>query len=170
MAGSRKSVWPRLRGRSISYSLPVHAWLLSVFFLPFQSIAIGVSSSRKLFATACKATTAKHASVRVYETETFRPFGQPLEGHALTVTRIAFSPDDQLVLTVSRDRSWRLFRREESGPYFNIIHQNPQGGALTCSRRICTGRSGQVARSDNLGWGLGNRRESLRDRISRQDG
>lgn len=31
------------------------------------------------------------------------------------MTRIAFSPDDQLVLTVSRDRTWRLFHREESG-------------------------------------------------------
>jgi elongator complex protein 2 len=84
-----------------------------VFGHGYESIAIGVSSSRKLFATACKATTAKHAAVRIYDTETFRPFGQPLEGHTLTVTRIAFSPDDQLVLTVSRDRSWRLFRKEE---------------------------------------------------------
>ncbi|KAI0285054.1 WD40-repeat-containing domain protein [Russula aff. rugulosa BPL654] len=57
----------------------------------------------------------EHAAVWIYETENFRPFGQPLEGHTLTVARIAFSPDDQLVLTVSRDRSWRLFRREESG-------------------------------------------------------
>lgn len=45
------------------------------------------------------------------------------------MTRIAFSPDDQLVLTVSRDRSWRLFRKEDSGPYF--VLQNPRG-ALTC--------------------------------------
>ena len=81
-----------------------------------QSIAIGVSSSRKLFATACKATAAKHAVVRIYDTETFRPFGRPLEGHTLTVTRIAFSPDDRFVLTVSRDRTWRLFLKEgESG-------------------------------------------------------
>jgi elongator complex protein 2 len=80
-----------------------------------QSIAIGVSSSRKLFATACKATTTKHAAVRMYDTESFRPFGQPLEGHTLTVTRIAFSPDDQYVLTVSRDRTWRLFHKEETG-------------------------------------------------------
>ncbi|KAI0269264.1 WD40 repeat-like protein [Gloeopeniophorella convolvens] len=83
-----------------------------VFGHGYESITVSVSSSRKLMATACKATTAKHAVVRVYDTEKFQPFGQPLEGHALTVTRIAFSPDDQLVLTVSRDRTWRLFRRE----------------------------------------------------------
>ena len=84
-----------------------------------QSISIGVSSSRQLIATACKAASAKHATVRIYDTENFRPFGQPLEGHALTVTRIAFSPDDQLVLTVSRDRTWRLFHRVESGELFH---------------------------------------------------
>ncbi|KAH8999389.1 WD40 repeat-like protein, partial [Lactarius akahatsu] len=90
-----------------------------VFGHGYESITIGVSSSRQLIATACKAASAKHATVRIYDTENFRPFGQPLEGHALTVTQIAFSPDDQLVLTVSRDRTWRLFHREESGePFF----------------------------------------------------
>lgn len=86
-----------------------------IFGHGYESITIGVSSSRGLIATACKAASAKHAMVRIYDTENFRPFGQPLEGHALTVTRITFSPDDQLVLTVSRDRTWRLFHREESG-------------------------------------------------------
>lgn len=86
-----------------------------VFGHGYESITIGVSSTRRLIATACKAASAKHATVRIYDTESFRPFGQPLEGHALTVTRIAFSPDDQLVLTVSRDRTWRLFHKGESG-------------------------------------------------------
>ncbi len=57
----------------------------------------------------CKSTNAEHAVVRVYDTETYKPFGQPLQGHILTVTRVAFSPDDRHILTVSRDRSWRLF-------------------------------------------------------------
>lgn len=35
-----------------------------------------------------------------------------LPGHTLTVTRTAFSPDDSMVLTVSRDRGWRLFARD----------------------------------------------------------
>lgn len=51
--------------------------------------------------------------IRIYGTENYRPFGQPLLGHILTVTRIAFSPDDKMVLSVSRDRSWRLFQIQD---------------------------------------------------------
>ncbi|KAH9938447.1 WD40-repeat-containing domain protein [Fomitopsis serialis] len=75
-----------------------------VFGHGYESISSAVSSSKKLFASACKATTPEHAVVRVYDTEKWQPFGQPLAGHTLTVTRIAFSPDDRYVLTVSRDR------------------------------------------------------------------
>ncbi|EIM88259.1 WD40 repeat-like protein [Stereum hirsutum FP-91666 SS1] len=86
-----------------------------VFGHGYESITVSISNSRKLMATACRATTAKHAVVRLYDTEKFHSVGEPLEGHALTVTRIAFSPDDRHVLTVSRDRTWRLFRVKEEG-------------------------------------------------------
>lgn len=53
--------------------------------------------------------------VQLYDTATWRTMGQPLIGHSLTVTRISFSPDDRMILTVSRDRSWRLFTRKDDG-------------------------------------------------------
>ena len=80
-----------------------------------QSITIASSHSHGLLATACKATSAQHAVVRVYSTSTYQPFGPPLEGHALTVTRIAFSPDDRYIVTVSRDRTWRAFEKRDDG-------------------------------------------------------
>lgn len=80
-----------------------------------QSITLGISNSRALVATACKSTNAEHAVVRIYSTQTYKPVGEPLHGHILTVTRVAFSPDDRYVLTVSRDRSWRLFEVQEHG-------------------------------------------------------
>lgn len=72
-----------------------------------------MSNNKEYVATACKATSADHAVVRIYETQTWQPVGEPLAGHNLTVTQIAFSPDDSLVLSVSRDRTWRLFEKSE---------------------------------------------------------
>lgn len=86
-----------------------------------QSISLAVSSSKRYIATACKATTAEHAVVRVYHSETWQLVGQPLEGHSLTVTRIAFSPDDRYVLSVSRDRTWRLFELNNEKGTINFI-------------------------------------------------
>ncbi|TBU48448.1 WD40 repeat-like protein [Dichomitus squalens] len=86
-----------------------------VFGHGYESIALAVSNDKQYIATACKATTAEHAVVRVYDTRTWQLFGQPLAGHSLTVTQIAFSPDDKLVLSVSRDRTWRLFEKSEDG-------------------------------------------------------
>jgi elongator complex protein 2 len=80
---------------------------------------VAASSSRKLVATVCKASSAEHAVVRIYDSETWRPFGEPLQGHELTITRIAFSPDDRYILTVSRDRTFCLF--ELSGGKAKIL-------------------------------------------------
>ena len=68
--------------------------------------------------TACKATSPEHAIVRIYDTLKWHLVGEPLAGHTLTVTRISFSPDDRYVLTVSRDRTWRLFERQSPGGKF----------------------------------------------------
>ncbi|KZT12941.1 WD40 repeat-like protein [Laetiporus sulphureus 93-53] len=86
-----------------------------IFGHGYESISLAASTSKKLIATACKATSLEHAVVRIYDTERFQPVGEPLAGHTLTVTAIAFSPDDRYVLSVSRDRSWRLFERDGQG-------------------------------------------------------
>ncbi len=80
-------------------------------------MALAVSNNKQYIATACKATTPEHAVVRVYDTQTWQLFGQPLAGHSLTVTHIAFSPDDSQILSVSRDRTWRLFEKSEGMLY-----------------------------------------------------
>ncbi|KAG2369868.1 WD40-repeat-containing domain protein [Suillus spraguei] len=63
-----------------------------IFGHGYESITISASNSLDLLATACRATSSQHAVVRVYTTADYQPFGVPLEGHSLTVTRIAFSP------------------------------------------------------------------------------
>ena len=59
--------------------------------------------------------------MRVYDTESWQPFGAPLAGHNLTVTRIAFSPNDAFVLSVSRDRTWRLFEKGDGQGYLCLV-------------------------------------------------
>jgi len=78
-------------------------------------------------ATACKATTPEHAVVRVYDTTKYQLVGRPLEGHSLTVTRIAFSPDEKFVLSVSRDRSWRLFEAQDGGGFIPVAADKSHG-------------------------------------------
>lgn len=63
-------------------------------------------------ATACRASSIDHAVIRLYSTMTWRAVGQSLAAHSLTVTRLAFSPDDQYLLSVGRDRQCAIFARD----------------------------------------------------------
>ncbi|KIO22037.1 hypothetical protein M407DRAFT_28386 [Tulasnella calospora MUT 4182] len=89
----------------------------------YELYALGVSHSGSVVATACKSTTPEHAVIRLYDSGTWRPLGEPLPGHTLTVTRIAFSPDDRFILSTSRDRTWRLFERQAEGGYRPIASE-----------------------------------------------
>ncbi|KAI9067625.1 WD40 repeat-like protein [Trametes sanguinea] len=134
-----------------------------VFGHGYESIALAVSNNKQYIATACKATSAEHAVVRVYETQTWQLVGQPLPGHNLTVTRIAFSPDDSLILSVSRDRSWRLFEKSEEG-YVPVAADKshgriiwdcawaPEGDVFATASRDKTVKIWQRAADDDKKW------------------
>ncbi|GAA6020260.1 hypothetical protein JCM11491_003868 [Sporobolomyces phaffii] len=85
----------------------------------FELVAIAAAHTRPLIATACRATLPSHALVRLYDTDAWRPVAQDrggvLEGHALTVTKLEFSRDDEYLLSVGRDRSWRVYQRLAAG-------------------------------------------------------
>ncbi|GLB33740.1 putative WD40 repeat-like protein [Lyophyllum shimeji] len=98
-----------------------------VFGHGYESITLAISPKKRFMATACKATTPEHAVVRVYDTTKYQLVGRPLEGHSLTVTRIAFSPDERFVLSVSRDRSWRLFEVQDSGGFIPVAADKSHG-------------------------------------------
>lgn len=110
-----------------------------VFGHGYELITISASNSLDLLATACRATSPQHAVIRVYTTAGYQPFGVPLEGHSLTVTRIAFSPpNDRYVLTVSRDRTWRLFEKKENG-YMPIAADKSHGRIIWDCAWSCEG-------------------------------
>jgi len=50
--------------------------------------------------------------IRLFDTATWKQLGLTLRGHALTITKIRFSHNDQWLLSVSRDRTWRLWEKD----------------------------------------------------------
>jgi len=64
-----------------------------------------------LIASACKASKADQAEVILWDTSSWR-IVQRLPGHSLTATQMQFSPCGKFFLTVSRDRTWCLFKKE----------------------------------------------------------
>ncbi|KAI1725282.1 elongator complex protein 2 [Ditylenchus destructor] len=68
----------------------------------FEVFAVAINQKGSVLATACKSR------------RTCR--------HQLTVTQIAFSPDDQFLLSVSRDRTWALYKcSSESATNFTLL-------------------------------------------------
>ncbi|XP_077404397.1 elongator complex protein 2 isoform X6 [Vanacampus margaritifer] len=81
----------------------------------FEMFCLAADSGGTVVASACKASKAEHASVLLWSTATWRQL-QALPCHSLTVTQMAFSPDGAMLLLVSRDRTWSLWRRHQAGP------------------------------------------------------
>ncbi|KAI9885703.1 MAG: hypothetical protein M1823_002519 [Watsoniomyces obsoletus] len=78
----------------------------------YEISALACSHDGKLVATACRASSEKHAVIRIYETYEWRQVEPPLTAHSLTVTRLRFSDDDRYLLSVGRDRQWTIFQRD----------------------------------------------------------
>ncbi|GFG28391.1 hypothetical protein Cfor_06228 [Coptotermes formosanus] len=79
----------------------------------YEIFALAARHDGTLLASACKATTPEHATIIIWDTSTWKQT-QRLASHQLTVTQMAFSPDDRFLLSVSRDRRWSLFQLEDN--------------------------------------------------------
>lgn len=104
---------------------PFHPQTEKLYGHSFELVSVTSASSAPLIATACKATLPEHAVIRLFDTQTWRPVGDVLTGHSLTITKLAFSLGsggeksegnrDRWLLSVGRDRTWRVYEREERG-------------------------------------------------------
>ncbi|CAB5361797.1 unnamed protein product [Rhizophagus irregularis] len=90
----------------------------------FELISVGASNDGKYIASACKATIAEHAVIRLYDTSTWKELPNPLQSHTLTVTQIKFSHNDKYLLSVSRDRIWSIFEKCEGAIPYKFITKN----------------------------------------------
>jgi len=94
----------------------------------YEISAVSASHDGNLVATACRASSIDHAVIRVYETREWREVKPPLTAHSLTVTGLRFSPDDQYLLSVGRDRQWAVFKRDgDNSNTYETFASNPKG-------------------------------------------
>ncbi|KZZ90997.1 WD40 repeat-like-containing domain protein [Ascosphaera apis ARSEF 7405] len=94
----------------------------------YEISAVAPSNDRRLIATACKASSIDHAVIRLYDTTTWVEIRPPLTAHSLTITSLAFSPDDRYLASVGRDRQWTVFERDEHDPTtYKLLTSHPKG-------------------------------------------
>ena len=79
----------------------------------YEVSCLAASHGGGLVASACRASSAAHAVIRLFETAPrWTEVRPPLAAHALTATRLRFSPPhDRFLLSVGRDRVWAVFER-----------------------------------------------------------
>ena len=65
------------------------------------------------FISLLQATKKEHAAIILWNTASWKQV-QNLVFHSLTVTQMAFSPNDKFLLAVSRDRTWSLWKKQDT--------------------------------------------------------
>lgn len=94
----------------------------------YEISCLAASHDGSVVATACKASSIDHAVIRLFETKTWHEIKPPLTAHSLTVTRLRFSADDTLLLSVGRDRQWAVFQRDgKEKTKYTLLESNPKG-------------------------------------------
>ena len=81
----------------------------------FEVFCVASSHKGDLAASACKAQENKYADIIIWDLtkgQTTVPACR-LKAHKLTIVQLKFSPDDQYLLSCSRDRQWSLFQRQD---------------------------------------------------------
>ncbi|KAK0739802.1 WD40-repeat-containing domain protein [Apiosordaria backusii] len=110
---SRHTLWPEVE------KLYGHGYEIS---------CLASSHDGKVIASACKASSLNHAVIRLFETDKWTEIRPPLQAHSLTVARVRFSADDELLLSVGRDRQWVVWSKTtpDKGGY-EILQQMQKG-------------------------------------------
>lgn len=101
----------------------------------FEIFALDASSDGKLLASSCRATSSQHAEIIIWDIETAKEI-QRLKGHNLTVTDLKFSPDNNYLLSTSRDRTWCLFKKSDPNKMHFDLDVKPDKKAVFHTRII----------------------------------
>ena len=74
---------------------------------------IDISHDGKFLASGQKAQEVKNAKLYLWDVEN-KKLVKKLDGCTLTIVQICFSPNDNYLLSVSRDRSWNLYIKKDN--------------------------------------------------------
>ncbi|KAM8714538.1 hypothetical protein ACLKA7_014631 [Drosophila subpalustris] len=78
----------------------------------YELYALAATPDGQMLASTCRASNAEYANIILWNTANWKQL-QKLSGHQLTVTQLRFSPDARYLLSVSRDRRWSLYERDQ---------------------------------------------------------
>ncbi|XP_023017207.1 elongator complex protein 2 [Leptinotarsa decemlineata] len=78
----------------------------------YEVFCLAASPDGKYLASACKSTQPQHAAILLWNTSNWKLITK-LMSHSLTVVQLQFSPNSQHLLSVSRDRRWSIFSKNE---------------------------------------------------------
>lgn len=92
----------------------------------YDIFRVAVNHSGTLLASACKASKSNDASIILWDLKNYKKIAN-LFSHNLTVTQMRFSPNDQFLLSVSRDRSWAIFEMKTS-KYERVAFSDKKSG------------------------------------------
>ncbi|NXL44969.1 ELP2 protein, partial [Podilymbus podiceps] len=98
----------------------------------YEIFCVACNNSNTVIASACKASKKEHAAIILWSTSSWKKL-QSLSFHNLTVTQLAFSPNDKFLLAVSRDRNWSLWMKQdssESEPVFSCCAYTDKNTAV----------------------------------------
>ncbi|XP_011298097.1 probable elongator complex protein 2 [Fopius arisanus] len=99
----------------------------------YEIFAMAARHDGKILATSCKSANAEHSSIILWSTKTWGQV-QKLSAHRLTVTQMEFSPNDEFLVSVSRDRRWAFYKSlqnaDDEGPSYELLVVSPAVNAL----------------------------------------
>lgn len=103
------------------WSAIVFIYLVQIFnfshrrvnLIPVTPYWLAVNVFKLRFISVLQAAKKEHAAIILWNTTSWKQV-QNLIFHSLTVTQMAFSPNDKFLLAVSRDRTWSLWRRQDT--------------------------------------------------------
>ncbi|CAI5444573.1 unnamed protein product [Caenorhabditis angaria] len=78
----------------------------------YEVYAVATNPTGKVLATACKSSHIEHSVIILWSTEDWSKKSE-IVGHQLTVTQISWNFKGTLLLSVSRDRTAKLYRENE---------------------------------------------------------